>query len=199
MSHTLITCATAARILSDGVGRRIRTERVAGWLATGLLRDYGTPAAPRLRIDHNEVLTLASTLTYFPGQAPHPAYRVSVTALRQDPITIQQNGSNTLWRSHAGIDYRGQLPQLMALRAVTGVWPASHQTANDLAQRKAWLLPSDRGVILPGFVRIITGWEALGGNGRVAFETTSPSPALLAWIGTGLLIDIPQGAISGPA
>lgn len=187
-----ITTTGAARILSAAIGVRVRGERVARWAESGLLTDHSTLDAPRLRIDIAEATALGARLRRAPaGTCPHMAYRVSLSPLWESPLTDAQGN---LWRTYAGVDHRHVLPAQERRRAVDGIWPVTASLADQLVAADAWLLAADAGAVTPEHARVITGWTRF--EDRIAFTTRKADKALRAWVGTGLLLDVPRGPIS---
>lgn len=86
------------------------------------------------------------------------------------------------------------------LMGFEGVWQVSDENADLAVKQGSHLLPSLRGYVHPSMVRKIVGWERVPPSmvrkrvgwedvtGLVWFHTASPDPAVLNWVGTGVVL-----------
>lgn len=112
--------------------------------------------------------------------------RVSVIHKRED-FDLADYPEERQRRTHLGIDLNDRHDQPLFLKGLEGVWAVSPEGADLAVARGTHLLGSLRGYTHPSMIRKIVGWTSPLSRYRW-FETVAPDPAVLAWIGTGVVL-----------
>lgn len=118
-------------------------------------------------------------------------YRVSVLPRRR---SVAFDDFGDLLRDHSGVDYSINPQSQTALGGWEGVWPISEANAQELVDHEGLLLASCRGYVGRGYVRTVTGYSL--STARRYIHTTRPPSEVSDFVGSGILIDIPDGPIS---
>lgn len=179
--------------------RQLAVLTTTGLLTNQLTLDPDlTPAdiaAMRPRYDPAEVDALLATCPH--RELPTPYFRVSLTALRHNPI---YDTTGQMIREYAGYDHHNTAGLTIAERrhAITATWPLGGAAADQIVDNHIPIVGAIIGFVFPNTCTYATDWVRAADKTIAFTPDTAPTAAAATNLGitTGVHIPITPGPIA---